>query len=201
MKITLFSGTANPTLAGAVAAKLGLGLGSLLVDRFPDGELHVSLRESVRGLDVYLLQPASPPVAENLVELLLMADACRRSGAAHVTAVVPYLGYARQDRRVKDGEPIGARVVADAIASGGVQRLIVVDLHNPALEGFFGVPLEHLSAVSLLAEALRPMLPQRAVLVAPDLGAVRLAELYAVLLDLPAATVHKVRLSGEQVRA
>jgi len=200
MSLTIFAGSANLLLAEAIAEKLGLRLGSVVVQRFPDGELHIEIQETVRGHDVYLIQPTSPPVAAHLLELLLLTDACRRAGAAHLTAVMPYFGYARQDRRASGREPVGARLIADLLQTSGLHRVIAVDLHTTALEGFFPIPVEHLSAVSLLAEAVRPRVPPHAVLVAPDLGAVKLAERYARLLNLPLAIVHKTRLSGEEVR-
>lgn len=201
MNLTIFSGSANQPLAEAVMQKLGLPLGRVVLQRFPDGELHVEIQESVRGHDVYLIQPTSPPVDTHLLELLLLADACRRAGAAHLTAVVPYFGYARQDRRASGREPVAARLVADLLQSSGLDRLVAVDLHTTALEGVFPIPLEHLSAVSLLAEAVRPWVPPNAVIVTPDLGAVKLAERYASLLHLPIAIVQKTRLSGEEVQA
>lgn len=200
MNLTLISGSANPALAESVAATLGLKPARRVLERFPDGELHVEVQEDLRGQDVYLLQPTGPPVDAHLLELLLLADAGRRAGAVRLTAVVPYFGYARQDRRAHGGEPVGGRVVADLIAASGLDRAVAVDLHTAALEGFFAVPLEHLSAVPLLVEAVRPAVAENAVIVAPDLGAVKLAERYARALDRPVATVHKVRLSGEEVR-
>lgn len=201
MELAVFAGRACPALAAAVATSLGRGLGRAKVERFPDGEIHVEIAESVRGQDVYLIQSTSAPVHEHLVELLLLADACRRAGAARLTAVMPYFAYARQDRRAGGREAVGARLVADLLAAAGVQRVVAVDLHSPALEGFFGIPLEHLSAVPILADAVRPTLRGEAVVVAPDLGAVKLAERYARRLQLPVAIVHKTRLSGEEVRA
>jgi ribose-phosphate pyrophosphokinase len=201
MSLTLFAGSANPSLAEAIAEKLALRLGGVLLQRFPDGELHIEIQETVRGHDVYLIQPTSPPVAAHLLELLLLADACRRAGAVRLTAVVPYFGYARQDRRASGREPVGARLIADLLQASGVQRVIAVDLHTTALEGFFPMPVEHLSAVSLLTEAVRSRVPPHAVIVTPDLGAVKLAERYARFLHLPLAIVHKTRLSGEEVRA
>ena len=153
----------------------------------------------MRGRDVYLLQPTSPPVDEHLLELLFLADACRRAGAARSTAVIPYLGYARQDRRARGREPVGARVVADMLGAAGISRVVAVELHSPALEGFFALPLEHLSAVPVLAEAARPWMTGNGVVVAPDLGAAKLADRYARILDLPVAIVHKTRLSGDEV--
>ena len=200
MQLTILSGSANLPLAEAIAEKLGLSLGSRSLQRFPDGELHVEIQESVRGHDVYLIQPTSPPVDAHLLELLLLADACRRAGAAHLTAIVPYFGYARQDRRASGREPVAARLIADLLQSSGLQRVVAVDLHTAALEGFFPIPLEHLSAVPLLTEAVQSRIPPNALIVAPDLGAVKLAERYASFLHLPLAIVHKTRLSGEEVR-
>lgn len=200
MNPTLFAGSANPALAEAVAAALGLRLGRRTLERFPDGELHVEIQETVRGHDVYLIQPTGPPVDEHLMDLLFLADACRRAGAGNLTAVVPYLGYARQDRRATGRESVAARLIADLIRTGGFRRLVAVDLHSPVLEGFFGIPLEHLSAVPILAQAVSPLMPSDGVIIAPDLGAVKLAERYAKLLRLPMAIVHKTRISGEQVQ-
>lgn len=201
MELSIFAGSANRPLAEAIAAHMGLHLGRSLLHRFPDGELHVEVQESVRGYDVYLIQPTSPPAETHLLELLFLADACRRAGAAHLTAVIPYFGYARHDRRASGREPVAARLLADMLQTSGVQRVVAVDLHTSALEGFFPMPLEHLSAVPLLAEAARSAIPPDTVVVAPDLGAVKLAERYASLLHLPLAVVHKTRLSGNEVRA
>jgi ribose-phosphate pyrophosphokinase len=197
MNLKIMSGRANPELAEGVAAALGVPLGECLVEEFPDGECQVEIREDVKGRDVYLLQPTAPPVEKHLLELLLMADASNRVGAARLTAVVPYFGYARQDRRERGTEAVGARVVADLLCAR-LDRLVTVDLHNPAVEGCFAIPFEHLSAVPLLAEALRSSSLEKAVLVAPDLGAAKLVQVYAKLLDLPVAYVHKERLSGRQ---
>jgi len=199
MKLTVFSGSANLSLAKVVTEKLGLQLGSRVLQRFPDGELHVEIQESVRGHDVYLIQPTSPPVDAHLLELLLLADACRRAGATQLTAIVPYFGYARQDRRARGREPISARLVSDLIKASGVQRLVAVDLHTTSLEGISSIPLEHLSAVPILAEAAQPWVMGNAVVVSPDLGAVKLAERYARSLHLPVAIVHKTRISGAEV--
>jgi ribose-phosphate pyrophosphokinase len=200
INLTIFSGSANVTLARAITERLSLRLGNCVLQRFPDGELHVEVQESVRGHDVYLIQPTSPPVDEHLLELLLLADACRRAGVARLTAVIPYFGYARQDRRATGREPVSARLIADLVKVGGLQRLIAVDLHTTAIEGIFAIPLEHLSAVSILAEAVRPWVVDNTVVVSPDLGAVKLAERYARLLHLPVAIVHKTRITGESVR-
>ena len=197
----LFAGSANLPLADAVATALGARLGRRDLGRHPDGELHVEIQESVRGHDVYLLQPTSPPAEAHLLELLLLADACRRAGAAQLTAVMPYFGYARQDRRAAGRGAVGARLVADLLAAGGLQRVVAVDLHTAGLEAVFGLPLEHLSAVPLLVQALRRRVPANAVVVAPDIGAARLAERYGALLGLPVAIVHKSRVGGDAVTA
>jgi ribose-phosphate pyrophosphokinase len=197
----LVGGTGNPTLLAATARVLGIDAEERLVERFPDGELHVVLARSQRGEHVFIVQPTGPPVDEHLVELVMLADACRRAGAARVTGVVPYFGYARQDRRSSSGEAIGARVVADLIEAAGIDDLVVVDPHSAALETMFDLPVETLSAVPLLTAALRPLVGESAVVVAPDLGAVKLAERYAAGLDLPVAIVRKTRVSGEEVRA
>jgi ribose-phosphate pyrophosphokinase len=201
MVTRLLAGSANRPLADAVARSLSETLVEATVERFPDGELEVAIAESIRDDDVYVIQPTCAPVGETLLELLLLGDACRRAGAARVTAVIPYFGYARQDRRASGREPVSARLVADLLQTGGFLRIVAVDLHSATLEGFFAVPLEHLSAVPLLAEAIRPAVGPQSIVVAPDLGAVKLAERYGGLLQLPVAIVHKTRLSGTEVRA
>ena len=201
MTARIVAGSANRALAGAVADALGVGPVPGEVDRFPDGELRPVIGH-VRGEDAYVIQPTGPPVGDNLVELLLLLDACRRGGAARITAVVPYFGYARQDRRGRAGEPVGARVVADAVAAAGADRLVVVDPHTAALEAACGVPVEMLSAVPVLAAALAALpVPGDAVLVAPDLGAVKLAERYAATVRRPVAVVRKTRVTGTTVYA
>jgi ribose-phosphate pyrophosphokinase len=198
--VILLSGSANAALAGRVAERLGTRLAACVLERFPDGELHVEIRESVRGQRVYILQPSSPPVEAHLFEILLLADACRRAGAAQMTAVMPYFGYARQDRRAVGRDPIAARVAADVLAACHIDDVVVVDLHSRASEGLFSMPAQHLSAVPLLADAIRSSKTEGAVLVAPDLGAVRLAQRYSRSLDLPVATIHKTRVSGREVK-
>ena len=200
MDLLLLPGPANLPLAGRIAHDLGATLAKCRTERFPDGELHVELETPVRGRDVYVLQPTSPPADENLLALLFLGDACRRAGAGRLTAVVPYFGYARQDRRAGVRAAVGARLVADLIERAGFERVVAVDVHGPTLEGFFRVPLENLTAVPLLADAARPWVPEEGVIVAPDLGAARLAERYAAGLDLPVAIIHKTRLGASEVR-
>jgi ribose-phosphate pyrophosphokinase len=201
MDPVLVIGSASPHLGQALAKALGVAPAECKRERFPDGELHIEVPDTVRGRTAVLVQSLSAPVGEHLLELLLLADACFRVGATRLEAVVPYVGYARQDRRGQSGEPLGGRLVADLLGRGRFARVLAVDLHNPALEGCFGVPLEHLSALPLLAEALRPHVTDTSVVVAPDLGAVKRAEALAKLLDRPWAVVHKARLSGSQVEA
>lgn len=200
MTVRVVSGTANEPLGAAVAQHLGVALTQCDVVRFPDGELRPAVSE-IRGGDVYVVQPTGPSVNDQLVELLLLLDACRRAGADRVTAVVPYYGYARQDRRTTAGEAVGARVVADALAAVGADRLVVVDPHTTALESMSARPVEMLTAVPVLTEVLRPDLDESAVVVAPDLGAVKLAERYATSLRRTVAVVRKTRLDGATVEA
>ncbi len=199
--LCVLTGTANPGLAERICAQLGVPLGKVRSEVFPDGERGVTLQCEVRERDVFLIQPTQAPMGDHLIELLLLADACARAGARRVTGVMPYLGYARQDRRESAREPVGARVIADMLGSGRLDRLITVDLHSRAVEGFFRMPVEQLSAVELLASHLQQGLPEDAVVVSPDLGAVKLAERYGALLDLPVAVVHKHRLSATEVSA
>jgi ribose-phosphate pyrophosphokinase len=198
--LRIVSGSANPDLASAIANYLGVESDGCSLQRFPDGELRPTV-ENVCGSDVYVIQPTSPPVNEHIVELLLLLDACRRARAARVTAVVPYFGYARQDRRSTTGQALGSAVAADTIAAAGAHRLIVVDPHTPALEAVCRIPVETLSAVPALSGELADELPEGAVVVAPDLGAVKLAERYAAVLRGPVAVVRKQRESGSAVAA
>ena len=195
----LFTGSAHPKLAADIAAQLGVQLADGTVERFPDGEAHVRLNERVRGEDVFLVQPTGPPPDAHLVELALMADACRRAGAGRVTAVIPYFAYSRADHRSADGEAVGTRVAADVLTGAGVERIVVVDPHTTALEAASAVPVESITAVPTLAAAVTEELSGEVVIVAPDLGAVKLAERFCELLDAPGAFVRKTRLSGSTV--
>jgi ribose-phosphate pyrophosphokinase len=199
MNLKILPGSADSALAESVATAVGVKPVQRLLQRFPDGELHIEIQDSVRGCDVFLIQPTCPPVDEHFFELFLMADACRRAGSTHLTAVIPYFGYARQDRRVHGREPVSARLVADLIATSGIQRVVVVDFHSRAVESTFAIPVEHLSAIPILAEAVRPSVHRDAVVVSPDLGAVKMAERYAKLLNLSVGIIHKSRVSGAEV--
>lgn len=199
-RITVFAGPASSQLGAAVCNALQVAPGLYECRRFPDGEAQIDVHESVRGRDVYLLQSTSPPVDQHVMELLLLADACRRAGAARLTAIVPYFGYARQDRR-SGRRSLGARVAASILGTGGFDRVMLIDAHTPAIEGFFEMPLDHLTAVPLLAGAVKPMIGEKTTVVAPDLGAVKLARTYSNQLQVPMAFVHKTRLNGEAVEA
>lgn len=192
----LFAGTANPALAAAVAQELGVPLGESRVEHFPDGELSVRLLESVRRKEVYVLQPTAPPVNDMLMELLAFADGCRRSAAARVTAVVPYFGYARADRRNQRREPITASMVAALMQTAGIGHVLSVDLHSPQIEGFFQVPVDSLSAVGPICDALNGSLPADLTVVSPDAGRVKAATEYAQRLGAPMAIIMKRRESG-----
>jgi ribose-phosphate pyrophosphokinase len=196
----VISGTAHPALSAALAKAAGLVQLACPIARFPDGELDVEVPAAVRGQAVYLCQPLHAAVGESLLELALLADAARRGGATQVTAVIPYLGYARQDRRERGREALGARVVAELLGASRIDRLVCVDLHSRAVEGCFPWPVEHASGVPLMVEKLKD-LPRDSVVVSPDLGAVKRAEGVARPLGLPVAVVHKQRLSGENVSA
>ena len=197
----LIPGSASCPLAGSMARELGIEPVGRDVERFPDGEVHVRLHDELRDDDVYLVQSTGPPSQEHLTELLLLADAAYRAGAARVTAVVPYLAYTRQDRRTRRGEPVGLRVVADLLRVSHVDRLVVVDPHTPALESIVSIPVEATSAVGILADVIRARTDDSAVLVAPDLGAAKLVDRYADELGLDVAIVRKTRVSGDRVRA
>lgn len=199
MKPFIVPGSGGRHLVEGIAGILGVRARPLAVETFPDGELRPRVG-ALHGGDVYLVAPTCPPVNERLVELLLLLDACRRAGADRVTAVVPYLGYARQDRRAVAGEALGARAVIDAMRATGAQRLVVLDPHSRAVEAMSAVPVETLTAVPLLAAALAGS-PEDTVVVAPDLGAVKSAERLGELLRHPVAVVRKTRTSGSSVRA
>lgn len=196
----VFAGTANPGLGQNVAAELKVELGRSEVQRFPDGELSVRLCEPVRRREVCLLQPIAPPVNEHLVELLLFVDACRRAAAGRVTAIIPYLGYSRSDKRHGRREGIAASVVADVLKTVGVDHVITVDLHAAQIEGFFHIPVDNLTAVPVMHDRLRPYVPRDAVVVAPDAGAVHLAGDYGHRLGLPVVVLHKRRETGSSTR-
>src|SRR3979411_495542 len=175
----IFAGSANPALAKSIACELGARLGGCVVDRYPDGNVAVELLESVRRKEVFLMQSTSPSVSDHLVELLALADACRRAGCARVTSVVPYFGHGRADKRNGRREPIMARVIADVLQVVGVDHVVVVDLHTPQIEGFFHAPVDSPTARPPLSQALAGRLPADVVVVSPDVGRVGMASRYA----------------------
>ena len=200
-EIGLYCGSATPDLAEAVSRHLGVPLGGRLLRRFPDSELHFQIEDSIRGKDIYIIQSSSPPVNENLFELFVMLDAFRRASAAQITCVMPYYGYSRQEKKTTGREPITAKLVANLLTTAGAARVVSIDLHVPAIQGFFDIGMDHLTAVPLLVEALSSRPRHNSVVVAPDVGRVKMAERYAHLLeDKPLAFLHKRRSSATEVQ-
>lgn len=193
MGLRIHSGSANPELAEAVAARLGTSLGAQTLRRFSDGEIHVSIHDSVRGEDIYIIQSTCFPVNEHLMELLILTDAFRRSGAGRINAVIPYYGYARQERKNGGREPITAKLVANLLTAAGVDRVVCLDLHTPAIQGFFDVSMDHLSAVPILVEYLAAQPRPNTVVVSPDVGRAKLADRFAQRLGVPLVVMHKQR--------
>ncbi|PKK40150.1 Ribose-phosphate pyrophosphokinase [Clostridiaceae bacterium JG1575] len=192
--LKLFAGNAQPELARAIAAKLGMGLGAARVRRFADGEISVSIDESVRGCDIFLIQPTCPPVDHRLMELLIMTDAFRRASARRINLVVPYFGYARQDRKARARDPITAKMVANLIACAGADRILIMDLHAEQIQGYFDIPCDHLFGAALLARHFRDNGAWNdPVVVAPDLGAVKRSRRFAQELGAPLVVIDKRR--------
>lgn len=183
--LKVFTGNANPTLAKSVAEELGMPLGNILVSRFSDGEVRIQIHENVRGADVFIIQPTCPPVNENLMELLVMIDAFKRASAARVVAVIPYYGYARQDRKVRPREPISAKLVANLLTVAGADRILSIDLHAGQIQGFFDIPVDNIPAGPLLARYLRGkgLTGEEVVVVSPDVGGVERANLFARMVQ------------------
>ena len=179
-RLQIFSGNAHPGLAQAICAELGVDLGRAIVGTWKNGETRVKLEENVRGSDVFVIQPTSHPVNHHLMELLLMIDALRRASAARITAVIPYYGYAKQEKKTSGREPISAKLVANLLTIAGVDRVLAVDLHAPAIEGFFDIPVDHLRATPLLARAFRREVDEDIVVVSPDSGGVARADDFRV---------------------
>jgi len=200
-ELKLISGNANRELAEEISDRLEVPLCCAEVSRFPDGEINVHIGETVRGADVFIVQPTCPPVNENLMELLLLIDAVRRASAGRITAVIPYYGYARQDRKHMGRVPISARLVANLIETAGADRVLTLDLHAGQIQGFFNIPVDNLKADPIFARYFEEqgLNTEEAVIVSPDLGAVRRARAVAERLNLPLAIVEKRRVSSEQV--
>ncbi|KAG7569252.1 Ribose-phosphate pyrophosphokinase [Arabidopsis thaliana x Arabidopsis arenosa] len=200
-RLKLFSGTANPALAQEIAWYMGLELGKVNIKRFADGEIYVQLQESVRGCDVYLVQPTCTPTNENLMELLIMVDACRRASAKKVTAVIPYFGYARADRKTQGRESIAAKLVANLITEAGADRVLACDLHSGQSMGYFDIPVDHVYCQPVILDYLasKSISSEDLVVVSPDVGGVARARAFAKKLsDAPLAIVDK-RRSGHNV--
>ena len=192
-KLKIFTGNANPALAKEICDYLGLPLGEAFVGRFNNGEVQIMIDESVRGKDVFIIQPTSYPVNDNLMELMVMADALKRASARHITAVVPYYGYARQDRKTRGREPITAKLVANLMQTSGITRLVTIDLHAGQIQGFFDVPVDHLYGASILAKYINEKNLEDVIVVSPDLGGVTRARDLADRIGAPIAIIEKKR--------
>lgn len=195
----IFSGSGNPTLTKAICSYLNIKSGQAAIERFPDGEKHIKLDTEVRGRDCFVVQPTCTPVDENLMELLIYLDCLRRASADRITAVVPYFGYARQDRKDAGRVPITAKLIANIIAAAGADRVLSVDLHAKQLQGFFDIPIDHLSAEPVIIQYLRQKKMEDVTVVSPDVGNIKTASRYATALGAELAIIHKRRLSGKEV--
>ncbi len=192
-RLKIFSGNANPALAEEITEYLGVSLGEAQVSRFSDGEIQCKINESVRGADVFVVQPTSPPANEHLMELLIMIDALRRASARRITAVIPYYGYARQDRKARGRDPIAAKLVANLITVGGARRVMTMDLHAGQIQGFFDIPVDHLPGVPILAEYFQNKNLKDLIVVSPDLGGVTRARAMADRMGADIAIIDKRR--------
>ncbi|MCP4094231.1 MAG: ribose-phosphate pyrophosphokinase [Planctomycetes bacterium] len=198
-RLKLLSGSAHPELANEIASYLDVPMSSASVGRFPDGEIDIKLHEDIRGSDVFVVQPTGPPVNENIIELLLMVDTLRRASAGRITAVIPYFGYARKDRKDEGRVPISAKVIANMLVGSGVDRVLTIDLHAQQIQGFFDIPVDHLWARGVLEETVHGMNLNNLVVCSPDVGGVKLARAWAKSLHAPLAIVDKRRTSGTTV--
>lgn len=192
--LRIFSGNANPDLAREIAAYLGTTVGDAVINRFNNGEVQVMINESVRGKDIFIVQPTCGPIVnDNVMELLIMADALKRASAKHITAVVPYYGYARQDRKARGREPITAKLMADLLTTAGVTRVVTIDLHAAQIQGFFNIPVDHMPGGPILADYIKEKNIENPVVVSPDLGGVSRARLIANKLNCSIAIIDKRR--------
>ena len=195
----IFSGRANRKLAEDICKCLGIPLGNVTIGSFPDGETNVRLDEDVRGRDIFLVQPTCPPVNTNLLDLLIMTDAMRRASAMRITAVIPYFGYARKDRKDEGRVPITAKLVANLITTSGADRVLAVDLHAAQIQGFFDIPVDHLYAAPVMLRYYRTKAISDLTVVAPDVGSIKMARAYAKALSAGLAVVDKRRISPDSV--
>jgi ribose-phosphate pyrophosphokinase len=200
-KFQIYAGLANPSLSQRVADLLDRPLGRLEWRRFPDSETHVRIQDSVRGQDIYIIQSISAPANDNLMQLLILIDAFRRAAAARITAIIPYYGYSRQEKKSVGREPITARLVADLITAAGANRVVSIDLHAPAIQGFFNIEMDHLTAVPLLVETLTALHPVNPVIVAPDVGRAKFADHVRQMMNASLAIINKRRMDPEEVEA
>jgi ribose-phosphate pyrophosphokinase len=191
-ELVLISGTAHPTMGARIAECLNTRLLNVEIDRFSDGEINIKILENIRGTDVFIIQPTNPP-AENLMELLLMIDAVRRASCRRVTAVIPYFGYARQDRKDQPRVPIGAKLMADLISGAGAQRVLTIDLHAPQIQGFFNIPLDHLYSAPVLLKHFQDHPRENMAVVAPDVGSIKMTRAFAKRLEADLAIIDKRR--------
>ena len=194
--IKIFTANSNPAFAEKIVNKLGLQLGDSEVGKFSDGEIFVNINETVRGSDVFVVQSTCSPGTDNFLELLIMIDALKRASAGRITAVIPYFGYARQDRKAKRRDPISAKLCADLITAAGADRVLTMDLHAPQIQGFFNIPLDHLLGQPILSQYYKDMFEndkENTVVVSPDLGSVTRARKFADYIDVPIAIVDKRR--------
>jgi len=192
-ELKIFSGNANPALAQEICAHLSVPLAKATVKTFSDGEIMVEINENVRGRDVFVVQPTCQPANENLIELLIMIDALKRASAARITAVIPYFGYARQDRKVAPRTPITSKLVADLITTAGAQRVLCIDLHAGQIQGFFNIPVDHLYAAPVVLEDIKTRFPGDLVVVSPDAGGTERARAFAKRLNAGLAIIDKRR--------
>jgi ribose-phosphate pyrophosphokinase len=197
--LKLFSGNSNPVLAAEICATLGIAPGKIQVTQFADGESYCQIQENVRGKDVFVIQSTCPPVNHNLMELLLMLDAFKRASAARITAVIPYYGYARQDRKDKPRVPISAKLVADLITAAGADRVLALDLHAAPIQAFFDVPVDHLFAAPVMVEHVSKLRLPNLTIVSPDAGGVERARAFAKRLDAGLAIMDKRREGADNV--
>ena len=199
--LKVFSGSSNPALASAMCNYLGIPVGGAKIDRFPDGEKVIRVEDDVRGRDCFVVQSTCEPVDEHLVELLIFLDCLRRASARRITAVIPYFGYARQDRKDEGRVPITAKLVANIITTAGADRVLAIDLHAHQLQGFFDIPVDHLTGDLVLSKYFKDMRIEKLTVVSPDVGNMKMASRYAASLGGELAIVHKKRLSGSKVNA
>ncbi len=192
-KIKIFTGNANRDLVDKISRELNIKMGQCEVTHFSDGEISVNIDETVRGCDVFIIQPTNTPVNDNIMELLILIDAVKRASAGRINAVIPYYGYARQDRKTKARDPITAKLVANLITTAGANRVVGMDLHAGQIQGYFDIPVDHLSAIPILAKHFKDIVGENTVIVSPDLGGVTRARTFANILDLPIAIIEKRR--------